>query len=68
MRNLADIEYIAFPRLLAHAEMGWTNQANKNWERFRGGVAQQATALNVTDTSFFNGSQVAWRISPALSR
>lgn len=67
VRNLADIEYIAFPRLLAHAEMGWTNQDNKNWERFRGGVAQQATALNATDTSFFNGSQVTWRISPALS-
>ncbi len=29
------LEYLALPRLLAIAEIGWTQQSNKNWESFQ---------------------------------
>jgi hexosaminidase len=34
VRNNQDVEYLAFPRLTALAEIGWTKPENQNWERF----------------------------------
>ncbi len=32
--NLADAEYLTFPRLAAHAELAWTQPDKKEWPRF----------------------------------
>jgi hexosaminidase len=43
IRNIADIDYLTFPRLLALAEVGWTPQPKRNYEDFlRRLRAQQA--------------------------
>ncbi|MFT7120877.1 MAG: hexosaminidase [Neolewinella sp.] len=34
IRNLEDIDYLTFPRLLALAEVGWTAQPKRNYEDF----------------------------------
>ena len=33
--KLEDYEFMAFPRLAALAEVGWSPQASRNWETFR---------------------------------
>jgi hexosaminidase len=35
LRSLADVEFMAFPRLAAIAEVAWTPRAAKDWESFR---------------------------------
>ena len=34
IQNLEDVDYLTFPRLLAHAEIGWTPQEKREWESF----------------------------------
>ncbi|PPK88554.1 hexosaminidase [Neolewinella xylanilytica] len=34
IRNLEDIDYLTFPRLLAHAEIGWTPQEKRDYPDF----------------------------------
>ncbi|MGM9768555.1 MAG: family 20 glycosylhydrolase, partial [Candidatus Cryptobacteroides sp.] len=36
--SVADVNYLAFPRLAALAEIGWTRPGNKSWERFQKSV------------------------------
>ncbi|MDX1584891.1 MAG: beta-N-acetylhexosaminidase, partial [Thermoanaerobaculia bacterium] len=33
--NIRDLEYLAFPRLLSVAEIGWTPREQRSWEDFR---------------------------------
>lgn len=39
-------DYLAYPRLLAIAESGWSPQENKNWESFRQRITADAAMLD----------------------
>ena len=41
----ADFEYMAFPRLIAVAEVGWTAQAAREWESFKWRLDTQSARL-----------------------
>src|SRR5512141_1311001 len=43
--KVQDFEYMAFPRLIAVAEIGWTAQASRQWEDFESRLRLQATRL-----------------------
>ena len=43
--KVQDFEYMAFPRLIAIAELGWTAQASRQWEDFDNRLRLQATRL-----------------------
>lgn len=65
-----DVDYLLFPRLTALAEVGWTDAAKRDWERFlaaadafnttldRQGIAHAASMYNIqhTVTPLGNGS------------
>lgn len=56
--NSAEMEYLAFPRALAYAELGWSSSENHNWEDFRNRLAKQ--------TSFFERMGVNYYPSPLI--
>ena len=43
------LEYLALPRLLAIAEIGWTPQENKNWESFQKRMSADRKLLEYND-------------------
>lgn len=43
--KVQDFEYMAFPRLIAVAELGWAAQASRQWEDFDNRLRLQATRL-----------------------
>ena len=43
------LEYLALPRLLAIAEIGWTPQENKNWESFQKRMSADRELLDYND-------------------
>ncbi len=43
------LEYLALPRLLAIAEIGWTPQANKDWESFQKRMSADRELLDYND-------------------
>jgi hexosaminidase len=58
--KLEDYEYMAFPRLLAVAEVGWSPQASRNWEAFRARLGEQGPRLSALGVNFYRSPQVPW--------
>ncbi|MDD7465210.1 MAG: family 20 glycosylhydrolase [Actinomycetaceae bacterium] len=65
LRTYNDLQFSVFPRMLAHAEIGWTPKDGKNWQRFRKAVAAQGNALNTANATFFKGPLVDWKTTGA---
>lgn len=55
-----DIERMAFPRIPAIAEVGWTAQANRSWQAFSGRLAEQGERLSVQGIAFHRSPEVPW--------
>ena len=58
--KLEDYEFMAFPRLAALAEVGWSPQASRDWETFRLRLAQQGPRLSALGVNFYRSPQVPW--------
>jgi hexosaminidase len=59
LETLADVEEMAFPRLLGIAEVGWSRAA-RNWEEFRTRLAAEGTALERAGVNVFRSPELAW--------
>ena len=60
VRTLADIEYLAFPRLPAIAELGWSPASTHDWNRFRRRLAAQGPRWTAMGLNFYRSPQVPW--------
>jgi hexosaminidase len=58
--KLEDYEFMAFPRLIALAEVGWTPQASRGWDAFRSRLGQQGPRLGALGVNFYRSPQVPW--------
>jgi hexosaminidase len=56
----ANIEYMAFPRLPALAELGWSPESTHNWNSFRQRLGQQGPRWTVEGINFYASPQVPW--------
>jgi hexosaminidase len=56
---MRDVEYMAFPRLLAIAEIGWSPAA-RNWEDFRAQLAAHGPRLAALGVNFYRAPSVPW--------
>ena len=41
IRTIDELEYLAFPRVIGYAELGWTNQENRDWDSYKIRLAYQ---------------------------
>ena len=46
LMNVSDYEYMAFPRLIGVAEIGWTPQSLRTWDGYKSRLDDQARRLN----------------------
>jgi hexosaminidase len=67
VRDLGEIEYLVFPRLIALAEVGWTPQDARDYADFLPRLAAQGHRLTVAGTNFYPTPQVPWRLDLAAS-
>lgn len=58
--NIRDVEFLAFPRLPAIAEVGWSSQPARKWEDFRRRLAAQAPRWTALGVNFHRSPQVPW--------
>ncbi|MEZ0076609.1 hexosaminidase, partial [Planotetraspora sp. GP83] len=59
-----DIEYMAFPRLPAIAELGWSPWSTHNWTAFKTRLGAQGPRWTVMGINFYKSSQVPWATAP----
>jgi len=59
--TMEDIEFMAFPRILCHAEIGWTPKQQRNWSDFKerlGGFCSRMEAMNI---NYYQSEKIPWK-------
>jgi hexosaminidase len=56
----SDIDYMAFPRLPAVAELGWSPAATHDWAAFRMRLAAQGPRWKALGISYYKSPQIPW--------
>ncbi len=59
--TLADYQYMAFPRLVAVAEVAWSPQQARDWDGFRVRLGAHGPRLSALGVNFYRAPQVPWR-------
>ncbi|GIF51478.1 N-acetyl-beta-hexosaminidase [Asanoa ferruginea] len=68
LTRLADIEFMAFPRLPAIAELAWSPQASRNWDTFKVRLGSLGPRWTVQGINFYRSAQVPWATAPSSDR
>ncbi len=55
-----DIEFMAFPRLAGHAELGWSPWSTHDWDQFKVRLGNQAPRWTTMGINFYKSPQVPW--------
>jgi len=58
--EIAEVEYLAFPRLAAIAEVAWSPAAVQDWTDFAGRLAGQARLWRALGIRFFPAPEIRW--------
>jgi hexosaminidase len=64
VKSSADLEYLAFPRLAAHAELGWSPWSTHNWDTFKVRLGAQGPRWQAQGINFYRSGQVPWTTVP----
>ena len=59
--NIDEVEYLAFPRVIGYAELGWSSKENRNWESYKIRLANQASFLNRMNVKFYHSKLIDWQ-------
>lgn len=60
VQSMADIEFMVFPRLAGHAEIGWSAAEGRSWEGYRHRLAAHGPRWQALGVNFYRSPQVAW--------
>ena len=60
--NIRDLEFLAFPRIAAVAELAWSPSAQRQpWDRFKVRLAAQAPRWEALGVNFYRAPEVPWQ-------
>jgi hexosaminidase len=58
--TMDDIEYLVFPRLASIAEVAWTPTSLRNWDDYKGRLANHAKPWKALGIDFYRSKQIQW--------
>jgi hexosaminidase len=61
LANMRDVEFMAFPRLVAIAEIAWTRQDGRKWDDFRSRLGAHGPRFTALGINFYRASSVPWK-------
>lgn len=56
-----ELEYLAFPRVIGIAEVGWSTEENRDWENYRVRLGNQTPYLNQMNIKYYPSKLVDWK-------
>lgn len=59
--NIQELEYLAFPRVIGYAELGWTPDSQRNWEDYKNRLAQQTPYLELMQVNYYPAELINWK-------
>jgi hexosaminidase len=60
LRDVDDVEFMAFPRLPGVAEAGWSPASARDWDGFRRRLAAQAARWSAMSINYHRSPQISW--------
>jgi hexosaminidase len=60
VKTIKDIEFLAFPRLLGYAEIGWASPENRYWDEYKVRLAEHGKRLSAMKVNFYKSNRVPW--------
>jgi hexosaminidase len=61
VQSIADAEYLAFPRLIGIAEIGWSPMRGRSWADYRTRLAGQGPLLRSLGVNYYRSPEVPWK-------
>lgn len=58
--NMSELEYLAFPRIIGYAELGWTAKENRIWENYKDRLAKQKPFLDKMKVNYYKSTVIEW--------
>lgn len=65
--NMDEIEYLVFPRLAGHAEIGWTPASGRNWEEYKVRLGHHRARFEAMGVDYYPSALVPWMEANAVS-
>jgi hexosaminidase len=65
MGSLSDIEYLAFPRLAAVAELGWSRADARDWEDFKRRLRAHGARWTALGVNYRRVREIDWMLEPS---
>jgi len=59
--TMADIEYMAYPRLPGYAELGWSPVSGRNWSEYKVRLGSHGPRLTAMGVNFYRDTLVPWQ-------
>ena len=58
--TMDDIEYMVFPRLVGHAEIGWSPASARSWDEYKVRLGKHGPRLTAMGINFYRSRLVPW--------
>lgn len=58
--NISELEYLAFPRLIGYAELGWSDRNLRDWEDYKRRLIRQVPHLERNNVQFYRSPKIDW--------
>ena len=59
--NIRDVEFLAFPRLVGIAEIGWSAAGTRDWDTYKGRLGAHGPRLTALGVNFYRSPTVPWQ-------
>jgi hexosaminidase len=59
--KLADLEYMAYPRLAGYAEIGWSVANGRSWDEYKTRLATHGPRLRAWNVNFYQSDAIPWQ-------
>ena len=61
LQTLADLEYMAYPRLPGYAEIGWSSATGRSWDEYKTRIASHGPRLRAWNVNFYQSNEIPWQ-------
>jgi hexosaminidase len=61
LTTLADLEYMAYPRLPGYAELGWSTATGRTWDEYKTRIASHGPRLRAWNVNFYQSDAIPWQ-------
>jgi hexosaminidase len=61
VKNMDDVEYLAFPRLPGIAELAWSSPEGRSWDEYKVRLGNHGPRMEKKNIDFYRSKRVEWR-------